>query len=282
MTFDYRQTPSTKSGYFIHLGREHTYLFEWANFNDAPNHPKGDAPKFPSWAEFLSALAADSLFPALEVDAVFLTYRGDLILNHYRDSFKWGAVRSPLSPETKPLIAELKTRHLVTPDTLVYWGNWARVDGTLAGSVGQLLAAAATMLYHGTSTCRWKAVQRKGALRPVSPAQRVWARDRKHTSTAVFVTTCPHRAQYFADETAKHDRKKTSERGQKTKIQPLILVTQLLPSDKLVNDHDFLAYPLVEEKTPQHSLCLYGQVGIADPLPIERLAPFEHVTVSLK
>ena len=56
MIFDYRQTPRAKEGYFICLGKQHTYLLEWENFDTAPQNPQGDAPKFKSWAEFLQAV----------------------------------------------------------------------------------------------------------------------------------------------------------------------------------------------------------------------------------
>jgi hypothetical protein len=41
MIFDYRQTPRAKEGYFICLGKQNTYLFEWENFDTAPQNPRG-------------------------------------------------------------------------------------------------------------------------------------------------------------------------------------------------------------------------------------------------
>lgn len=92
MIFDYRQTPRAKEGYFICLGKQNTYLFEWENFDTAPQNPRGGAPKFKSWAEFLHAVDGDALFSSWDTTGVFMTYKGALILDHYRDSFKWGAV----------------------------------------------------------------------------------------------------------------------------------------------------------------------------------------------
>ena len=147
MIFDYRQTPRAKEGYFICLGKQHTYLFEWENFDTAPQNPQGDAPKFKAWAEFLQAVDGDALFSSWDTTGAFMTYKGALILDHYRDSFKWGAVRSIYSPETVPLLAELLSRGLITVDTQVYWGNWARIDGILAGTAGQMLNADKITVY---------------------------------------------------------------------------------------------------------------------------------------
>ena len=281
MIFDYRQTPRAKEGYFICLGKQNTYLFEWENFDTAPQNPRGGAPKFKSWAEFLHAVDGDALFSSWDTTGVFMTYKGALILDHYRDSFKWGAVRSIHSPETVPLLAEFLRRGLVTVDTQVYWGNWARVDGILAGTAGQMLNADKITVYHGTSSQRWARVQKAGVISPVTPSQRVWPRDRKFKSTAVFFTTCPHRAGYFASHTARHDRKKAASKRQREEIRPVILAMTLAPSDVLVNDHDFLEYTPVEQKEPENSLRLFGQVGIQGSLPAQRMAPSQQREVSL-
>ena len=47
MIYDYRQTPRAAKGFHVHLGKEHTYFFEWANFETAPKHPANDAPQIP-------------------------------------------------------------------------------------------------------------------------------------------------------------------------------------------------------------------------------------------
>jgi hypothetical protein len=281
MILDYRQTPRAKEGYFTCLGKQHTYLFEWENFDTAPRNPNGDAPKFKSWAEFLDAIAGDALFSNWDITSTFMTYKGALILDHYRDSFKWGAVRSIHSPETVPLLIELLNRGLVISDTPVYWGNWARVDGVLAGTVEQLLIGDKITVYHGTSSQRWEKVQKAGVMSPVTPGQRVWPRDRKFKSTAVFFTTCPHRAEYFANHTAQHDRKRVSSKKQKEEIRPVILSMALAPSDVLVNDHDFLEYTPVEEKEPDNSLKLFGQVGVQGSIPTKRMALYQQREVSL-
>jgi hypothetical protein len=89
---------------------------------------------------------------------------------------------------------------------------------------------------------------------------------------AVFFTTCPHRAGYFAEHTARHDKEKASSKKQKQEISPVIVSLALEPSDMLVNDHDFLDYAPVAEKEPENSLKLFGQVGIQGSIPVKRMA----------
>ena len=280
MIYDYRQTPRAAKGFHIHLGREHSYLFEWANFETAPQHPANAAPKFKTWAEFLTAMGEDTLIESAGIDAIFMTYKGELVLDHYRDSCKWGAVRSLQSPETVPLLKELLRRGIVSPQTPVYWGNWASVSGILAGSVGSLLQSKEIVVYHGSSSKRWGRIQRKGALVPVKPHERVWLRDRKFKSSAVFVTTCLHRARYFAEHTTAHDRRKAL-RKDKAGLKPVILAMKLRASDVLVNDHDFLEHPFIEDKNPDNSLKLFGQVGIQGSIPIDRIQVCEAREVAL-
>ena len=280
MIYDYRQTPRAAKGFHVHLGKEHTYFFEWANFETAPKHPANDAPKFPSWSRFLTAMGGDTLLETISTDDTFMTYGGALILDHYRDSFKWGAVRSLQSPETLPLLQALHQRGIVCRDTPVYWGNWASVNGILAGTIGSLLNQQEITVYHGSSSERWARIQRRGALVPATPKDRVWPRDRKFKSIAIGMTTCPHRARYFAEHTARHDRKQAGAK-QKSAVQPVILAMTLSPSDILVADHDFLEYEPVPEKSPENSLRLFGQAGIQGDIPVNRVRVFETQEVAL-
>ena len=55
----------------------------------------------------------------------------------------------------------------------------------------------------------------------------------------------------------------------------------LAPSDVLVNDHDFLEYTPVEEKEPDNSLKLFGQVGVQGSIPTKRMALYQQREVSL-
>ena len=86
MIFDYRQTPRAKEGYFICLGKQHTYLFEWENFDTAPQNPQGDAPKFKSWAEFLQAVDGDALFSSWDTTGAFIVPLHENQGEDYRDN----------------------------------------------------------------------------------------------------------------------------------------------------------------------------------------------------
>lgn len=273
---DHQEIP----GYFIALCADATILYEWANFNHAPKHPK-EAPVLNNWGELLNRIhngLQNTPFTTLGCDGLFRPYNSnDLIIDSYRDSYKWGACRSIYSPETLPLLREALSRRQIDLQTRVFFGNWALADGVFEGTVADLLErdTQEVILYHGTSTYRMSKIQQNGLL-PALPTDRVWKTNRK-TANTVFLTPSLHRALYFTRNTATHDTKHLRRTKQKGKAAPLILQCRLRRDQtQFVADDDWRTYPHCQDPDSWvQSLEQFGQVGIQPSIPAEQLTPIQ-------
>jgi hypothetical protein len=269
-TLDLRSEQSTThvdkplASFYI-LGEEVTFIFSWCDFQMQGSIKN----RFNSWSDLLrmaDAHAESSRFPQMSSTDAFLDPQGNLLIDAWRDDWKWGRARSSVSPETVPYIKEAIARGVIRPATQVYLGNWASLEKYsylgVAGEITSVDYSKGIQVWHGTSSKRLTSIRRNG-IKPNVGGRR----QGNGKPNTVYFSSSWFRAKYFAEDTARCDNKG---RDKKLKpFKPVILVTVISPDryTDLIADDDWNNLCLfekipVEPSNWKSSFIEFGQIGM--------------------
>jgi len=276
-------------------------IYNWGDHNTVPwsKHTKNGAESDKTIMDMVESDIDLSLQHDITDIAI---YRTGFLINPKRDNHSWSANRNVYSSDFHKMLQALVERGLATPQTPIWFGNWASHQGEPGGTIRKILSVNVEpkrlILYHGTSTARLPEIMRSG-LHALDKSERVW-KDRvsattEHRGESVYLTPLLNIAQYYADKSARVDKvrlnkvdtyratttnpkiltiQKMRQEMETNQPEPVILKVVLGEADmkKLMADDDHLQRnPDANPNDWRYSLEHFGQVAYRGTIPPQRI-----------
>lgn len=239
----------------IHNGK--TFLYRWGRGNTL------------EWPDVISQVGDHE-------GMMLLTKNNNLILPDFLGSRKWSGIRNIYTDTTYTFVRDLLDSGVLTPDSKIYIGNWARGDGHFIGRAGEIGSGpkqipSRLVLYHGTSSDRLEDIQDYG-LRPMPKELRPWKSDvlkhhPEYREHAIYLTINKFQANYYAKKAVDVGR-----RARMSGIYPIVLKVIIPKSHykRLLPDDDYLQQQLMQlGVTWMDSLKNFSQVAYLGTIPPE-------------